>query len=376
MRILHIISSSGMYGAEAVILNLSRTLNEDGHSSILGVFSNSSNPNLQLHEAATREGIESHLIPCRGQVDRIAIAAIRKLAARLQVDVVHAHGYKADIYVYFAMRGSAIPFVSTCHNWIDDDLISNLYGKADRLVLRTFAAIAAVSGAVKQRLVNAGVREEKIRLVRNGIDLRPFDNPSPLLGSRTSPEHLPTVGLVGRLGHEKGVDVFLRAGAIALKEFPSVKFVIAGDGPDLAKLELLIDELKIRENVSMLGRRDDMPSVYASLDILVSSSRIEGLPMTILEGMASRLAVVATPVGDVPTVVLDGRTGALVPVENVELLAVEIVRLLKDSGLRERLGAAARKLVEDEFSAARMTADYLAVYESAISDAKKRTHKT
>ena len=372
MRILHIISSSGMYGAEAVILNLSRTLNEGQHSSILGVFSNSSNPNLQLHDAATREGIESHPIPCQGQVDRTAIAGIRELAASIKADVVHAHGYKADIYVYFAMRGSAIPFVSTCHNWIDDDLMSNLYGKADRLVLRNFAAIAAVSSAVKQRLVNAGVREEKIRLVRNGIDLRPFDNPSPLLGSRRSSEHLPTIGLVGRLGHEKGVDIFLRAAAVALKEFPSAKFVIAGDGPDLAKLELLIDELKIRESVSMLGRRDDMPSVYASLDILVSSSRLEGLPMTILEGMASRLAVVATPVGDVPTVVLDGSTGVLVPTENVELLAAEIVRLLRDSGLRERLGAAGRKLVEDEFSAARMTADYLAVYESAARDRVKR----
>jgi len=92
--------------------------------------------------------------------------------------------------------------------------------------------------------------------------------------------------------------------------------------------------------------------------------------------MASRLAVVATPVGDVPTVVLDGRTGALLPVENVESLATEIVRLLKDSGLRERFGAAARKLVEDEFSAARMTADYLAVYESAMKDAQKRNRKT
>ena len=69
MKILHIISSGEMYGAEAVILNLSRTLNEAGHSSILGVFSNSANPNLQLHSAATLAEVESHLIPCQGQVD-------------------------------------------------------------------------------------------------------------------------------------------------------------------------------------------------------------------------------------------------------------------------------------------------------------------
>jgi glycosyltransferase involved in cell wall biosynthesis len=354
-----------MYGAEAVILNLSRTLNEGGHASVLGVFSNSSNPNHQLHEAATREGIESHLISCRGQIDRTAITAIRELATSTKAHVVHAHGYKADIYVYFALRGSGIPFVSTCHNWIDNDLTASLYGKADRLVLRNFAAIAAVSGAVKQRLLKAGVREDKIHLVRNGIDMRPFENASSSSRGSTLSEHIPTVGLVGRLGNEKGVDIFFSAAALVLKDYPSAKFVVAGDGPDLEKLQLLIDELKIRDSVSMLGRRDDMPSVYASLDILVSSSRLEGLPMTILEGMASGLPLVATPVGDVPTVVLDGRTGLVVPTEDVEALAAGINKLLRDPSLRERLGTAARKLIEDEFSAARMTDDYLRVYKSA-----------
>src|SRR5579864_4345338 len=104
MRILHMISSGGMYGAEAVILNLSRTLNEGPHRSFLGVFSNSSNPNLQLHENATKEDIESYLIPCGGQIDRKAITSIRELIQRTGADVVHAHGYKADLYAYFASR--------------------------------------------------------------------------------------------------------------------------------------------------------------------------------------------------------------------------------------------------------------------------------
>jgi glycosyltransferase involved in cell wall biosynthesis len=372
VKILHIISSGGMYGAEAVILNMSRMLNEGAHSSILGVFSNTTNPNLQLHEAAAREGIESHLIPCQGQVDRTAIASIRELASRTKADVVHAHGYKADMYVYFAFRRSRIPFVSTCHNWIDNDLTVSLYGMADRFVLRNYAAVVAVSAEVKQRLLKAGVRENKIHLVQNGIDLRKFDNASPSLANRSSSERSPIVGLVGRLGHEKGVDIFLRAAALALVDYPSAKFVIAGDGPDLEKLNLLIDELKIRDSVSMLGRRDDMPSVYASLDILVSSSRLEGLPMTILEGMASRLPLIATPVGDVPTVVLDGRTGILVPSENAEALSARIVDLLRHPEERERLGAAARKLIEDEFSATRMTTDYLFVYENATAVTRKK----
>src|ERR1019366_7310496 len=177
----HIISSSGMYGAEAVILNMSRMLQEAGHGSAVGVFSNSSNPNLQLHEAALKEGLESHLIPCSGQVDRSAIAAIRDLSLQTGADVVHAHGFKADIYVYLALRGRGVPFVSTCHTWYDNDLLVTLYGKLDRLVLRGFPRVVAVSDEVRQRLLKAGVRVDRIRMVRNGIDLRPFDGAVPSL---------------------------------------------------------------------------------------------------------------------------------------------------------------------------------------------------
>jgi len=361
-----------MYGAEAVILNMSRTLNEASHSSVLGVFSNSANPNLQLHEAAAKEGIESHLISCTGQIDRTVLASIRELVSRTNADIVHAHGYKADIYTYLALRRTGTPLVSTCHTWYDNDLSVTLYGMADRFVLRNYAAVVGVSDEVKQRLLKAGVHKDKINLVRNGIDLRPFTNAPPSLQSGLPGNPAPIVGLIGRLAIEKGVDVFLQAAARILMELPSTKFVVVGEGPDREKLESLIDELKIRENVSMLGQRADMPSVYASLDIMVSASRREGLPMAILEGMASGLPIVATSVGEVPTVVLDGRTGVVLPPEDPALLASAIVTLLKNPAERERLGVAARKLVEDEFSAQRMTADYLRVYEEAASRRKTK----
>jgi glycosyltransferase involved in cell wall biosynthesis len=371
VKILHIISSGGMYGAEAVILNMSHTLNRGSHSSVLGVFSNSANPNLQLHEAASKQGIESQLIPCNGQIDRTVTASIRELVARTGADIVHAHGYKADIYSYVALRATMTPLVSTCHTWYDNNPLVTLYGIADRMVLQNFAEVVAVSDEVKQKLLNAGVHDSKIHLVRNGIDLRPFDAAIPSLRSN-SDDQPPIVGLVGRLSVEKGVDIFLRAAALVLAELPTTKFVVVGDGPDHNKLESLIDELKIRENVSMLGRRDDMPSVYASLDMMVSASRQEGLPIAILEGMASSRPLIATPVGDVPTVILDGCTGVMVPPEDAQLLAAQVIALLRDPAKRAQLGSAARKLIEEEFSADRMTADYLNVYQAAISQGKTK----
>jgi glycosyltransferase involved in cell wall biosynthesis len=367
MKILHVISSGGMYGAEAVILNLSRTLNAGAHRSMLAVFLNSSNPNLQLHENAKREGIESHLIPCSGPIDRSAIACIRCLVSQTGAEVVHVHGYKADIYVYLALRASGTPLVSTCHTWYDNDLLVRLYGAADRFVLRKYGRVVAVSDDAKQRLLKAGVREGKIRLINNGIDLRPFDSDVPSLNYDLAQQHVPVVGLVGRLAPEKGIDIFLIAAAQVLSQLQGVKFVVAGDGPERSSLEALIDKLGTRASVTMLGRCDDMPSFYASLDVMVSSSRQEGLPIAILEGMASRLPLVATEVGEVPTVIQNGRTGFLVPAEEPGLLAAAIVDLLRDAALRERLGNAARKLVQEEFSAERMTADYLRVYEEAAA---------
>jgi glycosyltransferase involved in cell wall biosynthesis len=368
MKVLHIISSGGMYGAEAVILNLSRALLDAGHISIIGVFSNSANPNLQLHEAAQKRNLESHLIPCSGQVDTKTTAAIRELVARTGADVVHAHGYKADIYTWLALRGSRVPYVSTCHNWLKQNWMVSLYGIADRLVLRKYARVVAVSDEVRQTLLKSGVHNDRIRMVRNGIDLRPYTSAQPSLSRNANNLY---AGFVGRLSSEKGPDIFLATAARVLQEFSRVKFVVIGEGPDSEKLERMIDELKIRESVQMLGRRDDMPSIYASLDILVSSSRQEGLPMAILEGMASRLPWVATAVGDVPTVVQDGVTGLLAPSEDAAKLAAGILELLRDPSKRKQFGTAARKLVEDEYSAERMTADYLRVYQEAIAAVKQ-----
>jgi glycosyltransferase involved in cell wall biosynthesis len=354
-----------MYGAEAVILNMSRMLTESGHESVLGVFANSSNPNLQLHEAAMKEGLESHLIPCSGQIDLSVAAKIRKLVSETRADVVHAHGYKADIYVYFALRAASVPIISTCHTWYDNDLLVTLYGMIDRWVLRSFDGVVAVSDEVVQRLQKAGVRQDRIFEIRNGIDLRPFDAAKPSLPEGTAESRL-LVGLIGRLSREKGVDVFLRAAALVLREMPETRFVVVGDGPDRAALEGLIAELGISESIKFLGRRDDMPGVYASLDVMVSASRQEGLPMALLEGMASSVPLVATPVGEVPALVETDVTGVLVPVEDEAALATELVAMLRDPNRRERLAAAGRKRIEQDFSAARMTVDYLAVYETAV----------
>ena len=364
MRILHIISSGGMYGAEAVILNLSRTLNRQGHTCLLGIFSNSSNPNLQLHERALAEGIESHLIPCRGQLDRSVPASIRSLAASTRATLLHAHGYKADVYAYLAMRSSTLPLVSTCHTWYDDNRLLWLYGVLDRRVLRRYHAVVAVSDDVRQRLLDAGVPPSRIHFIRNGIDLRPFTSATPSLRHLAIPGGL-LIGWVGRLTYDKGPDIFLRAIAQVRRQFPDARYLLVGEGPYRPQVEHLVTQLVLGDVVHLLGQRSDMPAVYASCDLMVSSSRQEGLPMAILEGMATGLPWIATPVGAVPLVVHDGQNGILIAPEEVDSLATSLTSIMQSPDERVRMGNAARRLMESEFSAERMATDYLRAYDAA-----------
>jgi glycosyltransferase involved in cell wall biosynthesis len=363
VKILHLISSGGMYGAEAVILNLLRTLQEGPHRSLLGVFLNSPHPNTQLYEAATAAGIECHTIACKGRIDRSVLERIRGLVRRVDADVVHAHGYKADIYAYLALREWDTSLISTCHNWIDTDIPSRIYGAIDRRVLRNYGGIVAVSEEVKARLLKAGVAEHKVRCIRNGIDLRPFNRKS---AERQRANRPMVVGLASRLAHEKGADLFLEMVGGVLTELPTTQFAIAGDGPDRPMLEALIRKMGIGTSVRLLGHCEDMPGFYASLDLLVSSSRTEGLPIGLLEAMASRLPIVATAVGAVPSVVRDGLTGVLVAASDVGSLTGAVLQLLHDEGLRRQFGEAGRILIAQEFSAERMTAEYLQLYQQVV----------
>jgi glycosyltransferase involved in cell wall biosynthesis len=259
-----------------------------------------------------------------------------------------------------------MPYVSTCHTWYDNNLLVRLYGVVDRLVLRRYAGVVAVSEEVKQRLLKSGVSKNKIYLINNGIDTRPFDKAATTLREDGQGKK-PTVGLVGRLSTEKGVDLFLHAAAVVSSVIPEAIFLVIGDGPDRPKLELLIDNLNLRGRAFLLGRRDDMPSVYASLDVMVSASRKEGLPIAILEGMASRRAIIATAVGEVPSIIKHGYTGILIPSEDSNALSEAIIKLLEDGASRDRMGTAARRSVEENFSAKRMTDDYLRVYEKVAA---------
>lgn len=366
MKILHLISSGGMYGAEAVILNLSHALQRQGQESVVASFANAST---QMHDRALAEGLTSVLVPCKGQFSPMTLQSIRSLVREHGVDVLHAHGYKADLYGWAALRSSGVATVSTCHTWYDNDLAVRVYGALDRRVLRSFDQVVAVSAEVEQQLLDAGVTAAKIRRIRNGIDVQAFGEVAENRSGKSS--RALRVGLVGRLSREKGVDVFIEAASRVAKAFANVTFFVVGEGPDRPQLEEQIRSLNLGERLHLLGHQDAMLPVYAGMDLMVSASRQEGLPVALLEGMASGLPLVATSVGEVPNLILQGETGLLVEPGDPAALATAMEQVLGSSDRRLELGRKARERIAREYSAERMVGEYDKVYRQAL-DAPRR----
>jgi glycosyltransferase involved in cell wall biosynthesis len=367
MKVLHLISSAGMYGAEVMLLNLTRSLAANNCEIVVGVFQNRQNRKPELAEQLKSEGIPVELIPCDGQVDLTAIRRISHLTIARRINLVHSHGYKADVYSFLASRFSSTPIVATAHNWTGKSEGPSIYNKLDRLVLRWFCRVAAVSDGVARKLLDSGVRSHKIVRIPNGVDLAGFEASTPM-DREVRSGSVAVVGVVGRLVKEKGCDSFLRAAADVLPHFPGTKFLFIGDGPERNSLELLARDLSIQEKVIFLGHSSDMPRIYASLDFCVLPSLLEGMPMTILEAMAAGKPIIATRVGEIPNMLDTDVNGLLVAPGSVAELSAAMIRLLGDPSLRSRLGENGRRKAFESFSAEVMARAYIALYDEILDD--------
>jgi len=371
MRALHLISSGGIYGAENMMLSLCTGLRRQGCDTVVGVFLNSHRPNIDTTNRAKRLGLECATFSCDGRLDLSTVRAIRSYIVKNSIDLIHTHGYKADIYGYAAIRGKSIASVATCHSWLDrmkqPPLSLRLYGILDKAALRRFGIVAAVSDSLADLLARVGIHPSNIRSIPNGIDVEVFAKALPTFSEEIGKGKKITVGMVSRLAPGKGADFLLRAAQMLLKEYPDVVFAFIGEGPERGRLMQLAQALKIATSYVFAGQRHDMPEVYASLDVVVLPSFSEGMPMSILEAMAAGKPVVASPVGAIPAVVQADRTGLLVEPGNVTGLYEAIKKLLDAPELRRNFGEAGRALINRNYSSVSMAQNYLRVYLEALS---------
>lgn len=364
MTVLQLISSGGYYGAESMLVALSSALPALGCQVIAAVFHDSRWPHLEVAEQAGRQGVPVEWIACNGRWDSRAVQSIQALLHRVPVDILHTHGYKADLYGYLASRPCRCARVATCHNWPSRQPSMRFYAGLDRLVLRRFDRVAAVSETVAETLQRWGVRD--VRHVPNGVPLARFQVAAPALRQELRTGYSLLVGFAGRLSPEKGGDVLLRAAQRVIAARPDTAFVFVGEGPCDSAWRKLASVLGIADHVMFVGRRDDMPGVYASLDLLVLPSLQEAMPICLLEALAAELPVVATRVGSVAQIVIPGETGMLVEPGDPAALAAAIVQSLNDRSGARRMAERGRRHVEQYYSDKVMATAYLDLYSQAL----------
>ncbi len=370
MRILQLISSGGFYGAENVLINLAQSLERFGCKNVVCVFDNAHRPNTEIGDRARRLGLPVETIACRGKIDWRTVRAIRNSIQKHGIDLVHTHGYKANLYGYAAVRPLGTTILATCHNWTSESAPLRLYALLDRMVLRQFPQVVAVSEAVRQSLRGSGIRQDRITTIDNGVNLPCSDVACSRFAQELDKGARLVVGTVGRLVPQKGLEHFLRAAGELLSRFPQTLFVLVGEGPGREGLEVLARELGSEGQVIFTGHRSDLGSIYAAMDIFVLPSLNEGMPMTILEALAARRPVVATRVGGVPRMILPEQTGLLVEPGDTVGLRDAIARLLADPQLRRRLAENGYTWVQQNFSAQAMARKYLELYRRLLRQAE------
>ena len=362
IRVLHLVSSGGLYGAERVILNLAARRQEAG--TYIGVFHNLHNPHLEMIDEAKRRGLENIVFESRGQLDFHTVHAVKEFLLANDIDVLHTHNYKSDIVGFWASRWANRKWIATNHGWLNADRKSRFYEMIDAHVLKYAQKVICVSHQIMDDLIQKGLKAPRLQVIDNGIPIEEFDrvfSHQSRLALGIKPFECAVV-IVGRLSQEKGHEVFLKAAAIVTSKVKNMKFLIVGDGPLEGFLKQKSQDLSLSDHVVFTGPRDDMPSIYGSCDIIVNASYREGLPMTILEAMASHLPIIATRVGGIPLVIENQKNGVLIEPGDPQALALSIIELEKDKQKRQQFAQKAYEDVCDRFSDARMADQYNQVY--------------
>ncbi len=237
-----------------------------------------------------------------------SIQTVVEIVRNFDVDLIHAHLPKAHVLGGLAGALTRTPVVATVHG---NSITTHELG-----IHRTTGTnlIAVCQEAYIQALA-MGVPLDRVTLIRNGVDVELFKpNDAARAAFRASlgiaPE-TPLVGFVGRIDVEKGPDQFLQAAQVIHAEAPHAHFVMVGPATNMIKCRSWLQSWGSQGVVHFAGLWPDTSQVYPGIDLLLQTSRIEGLPLSLLEAMACGLPVVATGVGGVPEIVEEGRTGMI-----------------------------------------------------------------
>jgi glycosyltransferase involved in cell wall biosynthesis len=363
MRVLHVVAPGETGGLERVVQLLAQgqaTVGDDVH--VAAVLDKPPGEH-SLVAALRGTGITTHALVIEGRGYWRERAAMLHLVRRLRPEVVHTHGYRADLVDGRVARSVGAAAVTTVHGFTGGGARNRFYEWLQRLAFRRFDAVVAVSRPLADELSRSGVQSGRMHLVVNSW--RPTGPRLERTAARKALGIQPaafTLGWVGRLSHEKGLDVLIDAVA-QLPALP-IRVAVVGDGPERAALEARALRHGISDRITWHGIITDAARLYEAFDLFVLSSRTEGTPMVLFEAMAAGVPIVATSVGGVPDM-LAGSEALLVPSQNPTALA-DAIRLSAQQleSTRERVDLA-RQRIGRQNAVEKWVGQYRDVYRAA-----------
>jgi len=363
-RLLYVITLSETGGAQAYVRDLVRAMVADYDVSV-GASGDGT-----LAAAVRDAGAEFiSLRHMRRELSPVAdvraVFELARLCRRLRPDVIHLNSSKAGVLGRVAAAIARVPVVVlTANGWAfnaSSGLESTLYRLTLRAVRPLTTMVVCVSEVEREEGLRARACSENMSVViPNAVRVS-----GQLVRGEQSPNRVPVDLIsVGRLADPKDFETLLEA----FSTLPAgrARLTILGDGPRRGGLGSLAEQLGVGDSVVFAGEVADVSERLARADVFVLASRSEGMPISVLEGMAAGLPVVASAVGGVPEIVVDGETGYLVPAGDAKLLAERLESLVQDAGLRTRMGANGFGRVEELFSLETWRSRYLELYRSLL----------
>jgi len=315
--------------------------------------------------------------------DLLALAELTWLMKKQRYDIIHTHNSKAGFIGRLAGKIAGVRIiVHNIHGFAFHEFEKpprrKLFIHLERFAAKFTDKLITVSEPLREWGLKLAIgNPEKYVTIYSGIDLEKFDVNIDIKEKKLrlgiEPEDK-VIGVVSKLWEGKGHECILQAARDVIDQVPDVKFVFVGEGYLRKKLESLARKLDLSDHVIFTGFRTDIPEITATFDIALLASFFEGLGRVLLEAMALGKPVIASRVGGIVDVVDDGKTGILVSPGNSASLAEAMIRLLRNDGLRIRMGNAGRARIDAKFSAKTMINQIQMVY-NELSTIKSNTLK-
>ena len=368
LKLMHLIDSGGIYGAEVMLLNLIEEQLRNGLNPVLGSIARKGEEERPIETAVKSLGVKNVRFTASKGIDMLAGIKIISWAKKNKIKIIHTHGYKPNLLIaFFPRKWSKISIIRTLHGWTNTAKWSKsgIYQMLDVLSLRYTEALFAVSSAMltKPPLLNSALH---VQIIDNGIKKPKISNFSreeiksdPIVRFCTNSHMLLSIG---RLSKEKGFNNLIQGVALLIHDGVDVRLCIIGEGPQRECLEVQIKEHNLQDRVLLAGYRENATRFIPLFATYVLSSYTEGLPITILEAMHMGIPIVATKVGGVPETLDYGQTGSLLDSNDPTLIYTHIKMFIEEKQKRDAMIERAKIRAQTIYSATIMERKYYNAY--------------